>query len=104
MRRAFLNTIGGVAACVLQAGLLCAQAHMPGSHLLPPTPPATVQVTTDMQKIFIGQPIRLTLEATVPDNVAFVWPVIDSMPHFERLDSGRIDTTICPGNDTTGST
>jgi hypothetical protein len=57
----------------------------------------TVQATTDVQKIFIGQPIRLTLEATVPDNVPFAWPVIDSLPHFERLDSGKIDTTVLPG-------
>lgn len=66
-------------------------------HKAPPAPPATVQATTDVQKIVIGEPIRLTLEAMVPDNVSFVWPVIDSMTHFERLDSGRIDTTVLPG-------
>ena len=43
------------------------------------------------------QPIQLTLEATVPDNVPFVWPAIDSLPHFERLDSGKIDTTVAAG-------
>ncbi len=59
-----------------------------------------MQASTDVQKIFIGEPIRLTLEATVPDNVPFVWPVLDSMTHFERLDSGRIDTTVLPGERT----
>lgn len=63
----------------------------------PPAPPATVQATTDVQRIYIGQPIQLKLEATVPENVPFAWPSIDSIAHFERLDSGKIDTTVLPG-------
>ena len=71
--------------------------HAQRKHKSPPAPPATVQASTDVQKIFIGQPIRLMLEATVPDNVPFVWPVIDSIAHFETLDRGRVDTTVLPG-------
>ena len=33
----------------------------------------------------------------MPENVPFVWPVIDSMAHFERLDSGKVDTIVLPG-------
>jgi hypothetical protein len=66
-------------------------------HGLPSAPPAMVQASTDVQKIFIGQPIRLTLEATVPDKTPFAWPVLDSMAHFEKLDSGKVDTTVLPG-------
>ena len=71
--------------------------HAQRKHNIPSAPPATVQASTDVQKIFIGQPIQLKLEATVPDNVPFVWPVIDSLTHFERLSSGGIDTTVLPG-------
>jgi hypothetical protein len=64
----------------------------------PVPPPATVQVSTDVQKIYIGEPIRLTLEATVPDNVPFTWPDDDSLAHFEILDSvARFDTVVLPG-------
>ena len=72
--------------------------HAQRQHVDRSSPPATVQASTDVQKIFIGQPIRLTLEASVPDKVPFVWPDIDSMTHFERLDSAaRLDTTVLPG-------
>ena len=68
--------------------------HKPAT---PPAPPATVQASTDVEKIFIGQPIHLKLEATVPDHTEFSWPDIDSLPHFEQLDSGRFDTVVLPG-------
>ena len=81
-----------VACCCLPGLMLYAQRkHVPAP------PPATVQATADKQRIFIGEPIRVLLEATVPDNVPFAWPAIDSLPHFERLDSGRIDTIVRPG-------
>ncbi|HEV9036051.1 MAG TPA: hypothetical protein VGQ51_05505 [Puia sp.] len=73
------------------------QAQHRHKPVAPPTPPATVQASTDVQKIFIGQPIRLTLEATVPENVDFTWPEIDSLAHFEQLDSGKFDTVVLPG-------
>jgi len=85
--------------------LLCAGICLPGllSYAqrrhgpAPAAAPVTVQATADKDKIYIGQPVRVMLEATVPDNVTFSWPVIDSLPHFERLDSAKIDTTVSPG-------
>lgn len=68
--------------------------HKPATPL---APPATVHASTDVEKIFIGQPMRLTLEATVPDHVEFAWPEIDSLAHFEQLDSGKFDTVVLPG-------
>src|SRR6185437_9283339 len=32
-----------------------------------------------------------------PDNVPFGWPGLDSLPHFDWLDKGKIDTTVRPG-------
>ena len=63
----------------------------------PPMPPATIQATVDKQKIVIGEPLHLRLDVTVPDNVPFAWPGLDSLPHFDYLDKGRIDTTVRPG-------
>lgn len=51
----------------------------------------------DKQKIVIGEPIHLKLEVTVPDNVPFAWTGLDSLPHFDWLDKGKIDTTVRPG-------
>src|SRR5215469_11140839 len=81
--------------------VLMLRAQHKRAHGASPTPPATVQASTDVQKIFIGEPIRLTLEATVPDNVPFVWPDDDSLAHFEILDSvARFDTVVLPGGHT----
>ncbi|HEX3933044.1 MAG TPA: hypothetical protein VHW43_00105 [Puia sp.] len=73
--------------------LLHAQQKHNGSS----PPAATVQATVDKQKIVIGEPIHLKLEVTVPDNVPFAWPGLDSLPHFDWLDKGKIDTTVRPG-------
>jgi len=51
----------------------------------------------DKQKIVIGEPIHLKLDVTVPDNVPFAWPGLDSLPHFDWLDKGKIDSTVRPG-------
>src|ERR1700679_500770 len=60
-------------------------------------PAATIKATVDKEKIVIGEPIRLQLEVTVPDNIPFAWPGLDSFPHFEWLDKGNVDTTVAPG-------
>src|SRR5215472_10734395 len=77
--------------------VLVLQAQHRHAQISASTPPAKVEASTDVQKIFIGEPIRLTVGITVPDNVSFDWPEIDSLPHFEQLDSGRMDTTVLPG-------
>lgn len=75
--------------------------------LLPATPlnaqrkpspaPAIVKATIDKDSILIGQPIQLMLEATVPENIPFAWPGTDTLPHFEWLEKGKIDTSVRPG-------
>lgn len=63
----------------------------------PSPPPVTIQASVDKQKIVIGEPLHLRIDVTVPDNVPFAWPGLDSLPHFDWLDMGRIDTTVRPG-------
>jgi hypothetical protein len=36
------------------------------------------------------------LEAYVPGNKHFAWPVIDSFPHFEWLEKGTVDSVVRP--------
>jgi hypothetical protein len=63
----------------------------------PAPAPAIVKATIDRDSILIGQPIQLMLEATVPDNIPFAWPGTDTLPHFEWLEKGKVDTTVRPG-------
>ena len=71
--------------------------HAQRRHNVTPPPPATIKATVDKDKIVIGEPIHLKLDITVPDNVTFGWPGLDSLPHFDWLDKGKIDTTVRPG-------
>src|SRR5580704_8027037 len=83
-----------IASLCLPALLLHAQHKRPAQ---PAPPPANVKATVDKQTILIGEPFHLLLEATVPDNLPFAWPGLDSMPHFDWLEKGKIDTTVRPG-------
>lgn len=71
--------------------------HAQRKHKAALPPPATITATVDKDKIVIGEPIHLKLDITVPDNVPFGWPGLDSLPHFDWLDKGKIDTTVRPG-------
>jgi LPXTG-motif cell wall-anchored protein len=53
----------------------------------------SVKAAVDKNKILIGEPIRLTLEADIPENESIRFFIIDSLPHFEFLEKGKIDTT-----------
>lgn len=66
-------------------------------HAQQKTSPAVVKATVDKQQILIGQPIQFMLEATVPDNLSFPWPLPDSLPHFEWVEKHGIDTVVRPG-------
>jgi hypothetical protein len=81
-----------VASLCLPATLLHAQRKK-----APPAPPATIKATVDKEKILIGEPFHLLLEVTVPDNIPFAWPGLDSMPHFDWLEKGKIDTAEAAG-------
>ncbi len=50
--------------------------------------------TTDKQKIVIGEPFELTLKATIPKKDNAQWLTIDSFPHFEILNTAKIDTQL----------
>ncbi len=55
----------------------------------------TVQTITDKKDILIGEQIKLTIKASLPLNAAGLnkWLIIpDSIPHFEIVETGKIDT------------
>ncbi|MFN2438950.1 MAG: BatD family protein [Chitinophagaceae bacterium] len=56
--------------------------------------PASFSVSTDKQKIIIGEPFELALTATVPKKDAIPWLTIDSFSHFEILNTAKVDTQV----------
>ncbi len=52
----------------------------------------TVKATVDKNQILIGEPIQLTLEVNIPESESIRFFSIDSIPHFEFLQTGKIDT------------
>jgi len=91
MRRIRVYTIA-VVICLFPAGLLLAQRrHVPAA------PPPVLKTTVDKQKIVIGEPIQLMLEATVTGDAPLTWPSLDSLPHFDFIQKGKVDSTINNG-------
>jgi hypothetical protein len=62
---------------------LCAYAQQPA-----------VKAATDKKQIIIGEPVELTLSATVPANAKITWFKTDTLPHFEIIDKPATDTTL----------
>jgi hypothetical protein len=58
--------------------------------------PLSISVTADQQHILIGQPIHLLLELIATGNAPVAFPAMDSLPHFEFLEKGNIDSVIRP--------
>lgn len=52
----------------------------------------SVSAKTNKDKIIIGEPIELTLEARIPTSMPSLWFGLDSIPHFEVIEKGKIDT------------
>ncbi len=52
-----------------------------------------VKVTVDRNSILIGEPVTVVLEADIPENEPIRFFSLDSIPHFEFLQKGKIDTT-----------
>ena len=52
-----------------------------------------VQATVDRNKILIGEPIRFSLEVIIPPGKPVHFVSVDTIPHFEFLEKGTIDTT-----------
>jgi hypothetical protein len=51
-----------------------------------------VKATVNRSQILIGEPIKLTLKADVPEHEPIRFFQIDSIPHFEFLNIQKIDT------------
>ncbi|MHA4807926.1 hypothetical protein ACX0G9_07460 [Flavitalea flava] len=62
----------------------------------PAEPHLSVKAIVDKQQILIGQPIQLMLEVTVPPDASPVWPSLDSLPHFEWVEKGGVDSVFHP--------
>lgn len=74
-----------------------AQGHRPRHNATAPVPAPLLKATVDKQRILIGEPLHLTLEATVTGATPLTWPQPDSLAHFEWLQKGSTDSTISPG-------
>lgn len=53
---------------------------------------ASVKASINRDKILIGEPIELKLEAVLPSGQSATWFPLDSIPRFEFIEKGRIDT------------
>src|SRR5262249_1281724 len=91
MRSTRVYTIA-VVICLFPAGPLLAQRRHPQA-----APAPVLRSTVDKQKIVIGEPIQLMLEATVTGEAPLTWPNLDSLPHFDFLEKGKVDSTIKNG-------
>ena len=60
--------------------------------VMPVAGQTTVRIVADRTRILIGEPVKLTLEADIPENepIRFFQP--DSIPHFEILRRDKTDT------------
>lgn len=47
----------------------------------------------DKNKVLLGQPFTLTIEARIPTTGNLQFPVIDSIPHFEFVGDRKLDST-----------
>src|SRR5687768_14473780 len=54
---------------------------------------SSVNASIDRNNILIGEPIRLVLEASVPLNAEAGWFNLDTIPHFEFIEKGNIDSS-----------
>lgn len=52
-----------------------------------------VKASVDRDKILIGEPVILTLDVRTPLGQQVTWFGLDSLPHFEFIEKGKIDTT-----------
>lgn len=51
-----------------------------------------VKASVDKDAILIGEPVKLMLDARMPLGAQVSWFKIDSIPNFEFLDKGKVDT------------
>lgn len=58
----------------------------------------SIKSSVDKNKILIGEPLKLTVEITVPEKENFLSPAIDSIAHFEFLQPSQSDSIFEGGN------
>jgi len=51
-----------------------------------------IKVAPDRYRILIGEPVTLSINGYFPLGVEVTWNLPDSLPHFEYLEKGKIDT------------
>ncbi len=51
-----------------------------------------IKASVDKNRILIGEPLQLTIEANLSRGVAISFVQVDSISHFELLDKPRVDT------------
>jgi hypothetical protein len=66
------------------------------SFCFPHAQTVSVRASINRDKIMIGEPIELKLEASVPTGVDAKWFPLDTIAHFEFIDKGKIDTAVTP--------
>src|SRR5271154_3400494 len=54
----------------------------------------SVTATANRNQILIGEPVQLTLEAKLPLGMQMTWFPLDSIPHFEYIEKGKLDSTV----------
>jgi hypothetical protein len=54
----------------------------------------SVTATVNRRQILIGEPIQLTLEAKLPLGVEMSWFPLDSIPHFDFVEKGKLDSSV----------
>ncbi|MFL5808153.1 MAG: hypothetical protein ACJ749_01450 [Flavisolibacter sp.] len=67
-------------------------------------PAQKVAASADKEKIFIGEQIQLRVFAEFNSGQPFTWFRMDTIPHFEILDSSKIDTVENAGTVTVKQT
>lgn len=81
MSRQIFHRAAGI--LVLLLGVLYGQAQ----------PGVRISVVADKDRILIGEPIKLTLEAEIPETEPIRFFRLDSLGAFEIVNAGRIDTS-----------
>ena len=59
-----------------------------------PAQKASISASVDKNKILIGEPLMLVVQARIPVSSKLRFPVPDSIPHFEKAGDVSIDSTV----------
>src|SRR5215472_5827413 len=57
----------------------------------------SVKASTDRKSILIGEPFHLILQARIPEGTERHWFQLDTIPHFDILTRGELDSSYEAG-------